>query len=652
MDEIKIKILPEDREISSKKNKNLLEALIENGINIYADCGGQGVCGKCKVKVISGEFNTEESYLISSEEKKNNIVLACETFPKTDIIIELIKELQVGYIQTIKENVSLCLQSEQENLEFLLKKQNLDLNPIIKFINLKLQKPTLEKPISDFENLLSCLSDELKESRIFLNNFEILQNLSIQIRDYNWECGVLVGEDITENFDTKSTRQNNYEILQVLPYKENKEFYGIALDIGTTTVSASLINLNDFVTIITKSAFNQQIVYGEDVITRIIYSEKEDGLRNLNQKIINTINQIIDSICFEKGILFKDIHTAVVAGNTTMIHILFNIAPKYIRIEPYIPTITFPPSLNAKQVGFNINPYGKIYSLPLVSSYIGGDIVSGIIATGIDLTSDISVLLDLGTNGEIVLGNSDFLVSAACSCGPAFEGVGITSGMRATIGAIEDIEFKDGEINYKVIGNTKPVGICGSGLIDIPAELFKARIIDRSGKFIRDNKLYSKYIRENENGEFEFVIVKKEFTANNKDIVITESDIQNILRSKGAIFHGLHTLVKYLNLNFEDIKKVYIAGGFGCFLDINKAKILGLLPDIDEKKFVIAGNTSLTGAKMFLVSKKARKRAYEVARKMTYVDLSSLPMYMNEYTSSLFIPHTDFSLFPNVSKML
>jgi len=652
METIRIKILPKGEEIITKKNKSLLEALIENGINIYADCGGQGSCGRCKIKVISGEYDTEESYLVSFEEKQKNIVLACQTFPKTDIILELVEELQFGYIKTIEESVSLCLQSEKESLEFLLKKQDLDLNPVVKFINLKLQKPTLEKPISDFENLLSHLSKVISEIKISLNDFEILQKLPIQIRDYNWKCGVVVGEDIAENFDSKSIRQNNYEILQILPCKEDKKFYGIALDIGTTTVSGSLISLNSFNTIVTKSTFNQQIVYGEDIITRIIYSEKEEGLKNLNQKVINTINQIIDSICFEKRILFKDIYTAVVAGNTTMIHILFNIPPKYIRIEPYTPAISFIPSLNAKEVGFNISHYGKIYSLPLVSSYIGGDTVAGIIATGIDLTEDISVLLDLGTNGEIVLGNKDFLVSAACSCGPAFEGVGMVSGMRATIGAIEDIEFKDGEIKYKVIGNTKPIGICGSGLIDIPAELFKARIIDRSGKFMRDNKIYSKYIRENENGELEFVIVKKEFTANNRDIVITESDIQNILRSKGAIFHGLHTLAKYLSLTFEDIKRLYIAGGFGCFLDINKAKILGLLPDIDERKFVIAGNTSLAGAKMYLVSKQARKRAYEVAKKMTYVDLSSLPMYMNEYTSSLFIPHTDFSLFPNVSKML
>lgn len=646
MSNIKIKILPENKEFFVEKNRNLLSSLISSGINIYGGCGGKGVCGKCKVKIISGEYDTVASQFISKEERENNIILACQTFPKTNIVLEILKETQIEYIKTAEESTSLCYISQFEDLKYLIKHQNLDLNPVLKFIDIKLLKPDLQHPISDFENLKNCLHNK-QIGNVYTENIEILQKLPLLIRDNNWEIKVVLSENSLSSI-------NEYNIIEVLYSKEDKNYYGVAVDIGTTTVAVSLIDFKNFETIITKSSFNQQMVYGEDIITRIIYAEENNGIEELNQKVISTINQIINSICIEKNISFNDIYTAAVAGNTTMIHLLFKIYPGYIRREPYIPGISFLPVINVKDIRININPNGKVYTLPLVASYIGGDIVGGVVSTGMDLSEDISVLLDLGTNGEIVVGNKEFLISAACSCGPAFEGVGIKSGMRATIGAIEDIEIKKDGIEYRVIGDTKPLGICGSGLIDIPAELFKYGVIDRSGKFVKDikNKFLSNRVRQNEDGEYEFLIVEKSLTTNNKDIVITESDIQNILRSKGAIFHGLYTLIKYLNLSLEDIKKIYISGGFGCFLNVEKAKILGLLPDLENEKFVVSGNTSLSGAKMFLVSKVARERIYEVAKKMTYVDLSVLPMYMNEYTSSLFIPHTDFSLFPNVVKML
>ena len=640
MNNIKIKVISENKEFLAEKTKNLLFSLISSGVNIYADCGGKGVCGKCKLKIISGKYISFPSQFLSKEEQKNNIVLACKTFPETDIVLEVLKDTKI-----ISEEILSCYYSKFEDLEYLIKQQKLDLNPVIKIMEVKLNKPDLQNPISDFENLkISILGRKIKN--IFLKNIWLLQNLPLIIRNNEWKINLVLNEN--------DFSKDEYNIIEILSNKENKNFYGIAVDLGTTTVVVSLINLENFQTIITKSAFNQQMVYGADVITRIMHAEKDNGLEELNQKIVDTINQIVNSICSKKNISLSDIYTAVIAGNTTMIHLFLKIYPGYIRRQPYIPAISFLPSIDVKDVGININPKGSIYSLPLVASYVGGDIVGGVVATNMDLSEEISVLLDLGTNGEVVLGNKEFLISAACSCGPAFEGVGIKSGIRAVYGAIEDISIKEDKIEYIVIGDNKPLGICGSGLIAITAELFKNGVIDRSGRFSNniENKFLLSRIRKNYDSEYEFLVLEKNLTANNKDIVITESDIQNILRSKGAIFHGLYALLKYLNLSFKDIKKIYISGGFGCFLDIEKAKILGLLPDLENEKFIISGNTSLAAAKMFLVSKNFRERVYEVAKKMAYVDLSSLPIYMNEYTSTLFIPHTDISLFPNVAKIL
>jgi uncharacterized 2Fe-2S/4Fe-4S cluster protein (DUF4445 family) len=368
---------------------------------------------------------------------------------------------------------------------------------------------------------------------------------------------------------------------------------------------------------------------------------------------------LISKLISDAKILLKDVYVIVFSGNTTMTHFLYNIPAANIRREPYVPVMTKFPIVKSEELNLMINPKGIVYTFPCVASYVGGDIVSGVISCGIDMKEEISALIDLGTNGEIVIGNKEFLVCAACSAGPAFEGVGIKCGMRAISGAIEDIKIFGDKIEFSVVDNVEPIGICGSGLIGIPAELLKNGLIDRAGKFVKmfDDKKFNKNlfqrVRENNDGEKEFVLVYKD--ENEKipyDIVITENDILNIIRSKGAIFHGLHTMLKYLNLDFNDISKVYISGGFGSYLDINNAKVLGLLPDIENEKFVVSGNTSLLGAKLFLLCEEVRKKVSVVSEKMTYLDLSSQPFYMNEYSSSLFMPHTDLNLFPNISKII
>lgn len=640
----KLKILPYNIETEIQENKTLLELIISCGVNIYASCGGKGSCGKCKVKILSGSYRSEVSHLVSEEEKKQNVVLACKTWLLTDSTVEIPQQTQLEQIKTLEGLNETVLKFVSEATKESFEKAGFDISPVVKFLYLNLPPPTIDNPVADVDRIVSYIEHNEKLKVIY--NIDLLFTLAETLRKNSWKVKTVLFEQFCPS-------EFIYELIDVVPPQLDK-LYAVVVDVGTTTVVVALVDILNSKIIDIRSMLNQQMVYGQDVITRIVYSEQNNGLAQLNQKIVTTINELIDVAAKTHNIQLKDIYTVVVAGNTTMMHFLFNLNAKYIRREPYVPVVNKLPPVNAKDVGIMINPKGKIYALPLVSSYVGGDIVGGVVACGIDISSELCVLLDLGTNGEMVVGNKEFLVSAACSCGPAFEGVGIESGMIATDGAIEDVRIRDNCVEYKVINNKKPVGICGSGLISIPVELFKAGVIDRSGKFLKDikNIELKKRIRENQNGEYEFVVVEKDMTDINKDIVITESDIQNILRSKGAIFHGLYTLLKYLNLNFSDIKKIYISGGFGRYIDIKKAQVLGLLPDVEEDKFVISGNTSLSGAILFLLSKKARERVYKVQQKMTYVDLSSLPMYMNEYSSSLFIPHTDFSLFPNVVKYL
>jgi uncharacterized 2Fe-2S/4Fe-4S cluster protein (DUF4445 family) len=332
-----------------------------------------------------------------------------------------------------------------------------------------------------------------------------------------------------------------------------------------------------------------------------------------------------------------------------MIHLLLKVDPSFIRREPYVPTANFVPVVRASEAGIKINPRGLLACVPGVSGYVGGDITAGVLASGISEAEELSILIDIGTNGEIVLGNKDWMISCAASAGPAFEGSGVVCGMRATKSAIQRFEInpKDLKVNYDTIGESSPVGICGSGYIDIISELLKSHIIDKNGKI--NTSINDSRIRQGEFGK-EFVLVDKKDTGHKQDIVITEMDLDNLKRAKAAIFSATSALVKHLNLSFDDVKKIYIAGGFGTYLDIEKAITIGLLPDLPRKKFVFIGNSSLAGAREILLSVDAFRRADQIAKKTTYFELSVEPGYMDEYVAALFFPHTDKERFPSVIK--
>ncbi len=424
--------------------------------------------------------------------------------------------------------------------------------------------------------------------------------------------------------------------------------YGIAVDIGTTTIVVYFIDLKTGSIVDIGSTYNSQIRFGDDVITRIIYATEGGGLQELKDAVVSDINALIKTIMERHDIGPSEISAAVIAGNTVMSHIFWGLDTASIREEPYDPLMTRFPIWKASTAGLSMNPDAQVYTVPCVASYVGGDIVAGVLASKLHLKEEIALFMDIGTNGEIVIGNNEWLMTAACSAGPCFEGSGIKCGMRATTGAIEAVRIDPVTLipSLSVIGEGRPVGICGSGMIDAISEMLLTGIIDQKGRLVEGR---SASTRRSEDGP-EYVLFHDHKL--HRDIVLTEVDIENILRSKAAIYGGISTLLSGAGLSMDTINKVYIAGGFGNCLDVKKAIIIGMLPDMPEEKFKFLGNTSITGAYMCLMSAKLRNDAEVIASRMTYIELSVSGMFMEEYISALFLPHTDMNLFPTVAGLL
>jgi len=441
------------------------------------------------------------------------------------------------------------------------------------------------------------------------------------------------------------------EVLDIFPGDATRTRYGAAVDIGTTTIVVYLVDMTSGRIIGTASTYNSQVKCGDDVITRIVYATERNGLKELQNLAVGNINNMLMELAERNNVPPSMIDYLVVAGNTTMEHLFYGIDPQYIREEPYIPAATFFPLIRGKSIGLQVDLQAIIYSMPNVASYVGGDVSAGVLVSQIHKQDRVSLFIDIGTNGEIVLGNKDWLVTAACSAGPAFEGSGIKFGMRAMEGAIEEVEInpKTYDVNYRVIGDVKPIGICGSGMIDALAEMYLNGVIDQKGK-IRE-EIGSKRIRRGESG-LEYVLAWRVESAINKEIVITEVDLDNLIRAKAAIYAGFSTLLSQMNMTFAEIEKLYIAGGFGRYIDIERAITIGMLPDLPVDKFQFLGNTSIMGAYYALLCDRLRHEAEEIARRMTYIELSVSRNFMDEYLSALFLPHTNLSAFPTVNKEL
>jgi uncharacterized 2Fe-2S/4Fe-4S cluster protein (DUF4445 family) len=468
----------------------------------------------------------------------------------------------------------------------------------------------------------------LGSERPVTTDLSVLRHLAEALREQGGRVSVLLQE-----------RGAGLHVLEVRPGHDAKPVLGLAIDIGTTTVAAQLVDLEDGRVLATRTSYNLQIRRGADIITRIEYASRTpERLAEMRGLVLETINGLIAQMTPEAD----QIRAAFIAGNTTMVHLLLGLPPRHIRETPYVPTVNPVPVLTAAEVGLAVHPAAVVECAPGVGSYVGGDITAGLLATDLPANhEDVYLFLDVGTNGEIVIGNAEWMVACACSAGPAFEGSGIKCGMRAAEGAIEHVEIEAGNgsrVRYKVIGGGKPAGICGSGLICLLGELFRCGIVDQAGRF--------------HDGEHSFLIESGANTASGDDLVITDADLDNLIRTKAAIYAACALILDNVGLDWSAIARVYIAGGFGRYIQINDAVLIGMLPDLPHQRFSYIGNAALTGAYIALLSGERRRRLAEIAAQMTYVDLSSDPRYMDSYVKALFLPHTDPERFPSLAKIL
>jgi len=640
MEKFKVTFYPDNKTVEVEKEKTILSAAISAGVYINSSCGGDGVCGRCKVILKSGQVISQPAGRITLEERKHGVHLACLATIQSDLEVEVPAESRVDLEKLSPEEIDLRLKgfySESEEVESAVSVLGEEIfvhSPLATKLYLELPPPDLEDKISDLERLYRQIR-RIQDIPIMQTGLANIRRLGELLRSADWKITVTLGK-----------RNGTTEIVLVEPGDTSHKNFGLCFDIGTTTISGQLVDLNNKKVLGTKATYNKQASFGSDIITRIIYAQEQDGLEKLHHAVIDGMNQMIQELIQEHKIDLNDVNCILCAGNTTMVHLLLRVEPTYIRREPYVPTANFVPTIRAAEAGIKINPRGLLSCVPGVSSYVGGDVTAGVLSCGLDDTQDLSILIDIGTNGEIVLGNRDFLISASASAGPAFEGSGVSYGMRSSKGAIQRVKITpaDFKVTYSTIGEARPLGICGSGYIDIIAQMLGAGLLDKNGKI---KTVKHPRIRDGEESR-EFIVAFKNECDISADIVITEDDIENIKRSKAAIYSAASSLVKHMNLDFAEIKKIFIAGGFGTCIDVGNAINIGLLPDLERSRFIFVGNSSLAGARQTLLSYEAMKKADEIARKITYFELSVEPGYMDEYIAALFFPHTDLNKFPSV----
>ncbi len=628
----------EEVTVSTMAGENLLETARKSNVVIDAPCSGNGSCGKCRIKLLGGELDSKKTRHINDEEWAEGWRLACCSTVTGDVEV-MVPDIASAYRSRMKVadlSSPKEIQIFDDCMEHL---SEADLTPgnNIRIVKLKMAIPTLDDTMPDNERLTRALQVETGIEKTELP-FSTLMELPDVLRASDFEVQCVIAQNKEHVF-----------VYDVLDGKTDAVAAGLAIDIGTTTVSAVAVDLISGKILAKASAGNGQIRYGADVINRIIESQKPGGHKKLQDAIIDeTLNPMIHQMCHAAGIKPRQIYRLSVGGNSTMNHLLLGINADPLRMEPYIPAFYKTNSIFASDIRLHVHPDAHVIISPNIGSYVGGDITAGALVSMIWNQPHFSLFIDLGTNGELVFGNSDFMMSCACSAGPAFEGGDISCGMRATDGAIEacTIDKETMDPTFDIIGDPgqKPIGLCGSGIIDVIAELFRCGIISPKGKFIREGKR----IKHDHYGMGSYVLAFEEEAAGSKDVEITEVDIDNFIRAKGAIFSAIRTMLKSLDFDISMIEEVYVAGGIGSGINMQNAVNIGMFPDIPIECYHYIGNSSLCGAYAMLLSTKAERKVYELAQNMTYLELSTEPGYMDEFVACCFLPHTDSSLFPTV----
>ncbi len=594
---MKIKIISEkvDYNLNTNGRETILEIIQKSNAEIIAPCGGMKKCGKCLVKTtaITQPPDDEEIRLLGKKNIDEGFRLACFIKGEDGMVVEVPAQSAKNKILT------------NSNLEID------SFRPAIGLKKIKTEIPHLDRQVSDISNILH--NSNMKVDK---NNLPLLK-------------------DITEALSSSSNEPtviSYYDIIKGVENKENGHFFGIAIDIGTTTMAAYLYSLEngDFTGVV--SELNNQKQFGADVISRINYAQTEEkGLSRLNIVLVNQLNELIEKLCKEHALKTNDIYMITLAGNTTMMHFLMGLDPINIGKLPFIPVSTEMHDFPAAELGIKINKFGHALCLPSVSAYIGADIIAGLLACKLRTEDEISLLIDIGTNGEMVLGNKERMISCSTAAGPAFEGANIRFGTGGISGAIDAVSIMDGKVSFTTIDQKDPVGICGSGIVDAVAQMLKNDIIDETGRFYDDDEIMVSGELAERLFEFEGI---KAFRIID-EICITQKDVREIQNAKAAIAAGISTLIKKYHIMPNDVKKIYLAGGFGNYLNVESAMAIGLLPKLSLENVIPSGNTAGAGASMCLLSHKYIEEAEEIKKLVEYIELTTDPGFTNEYIDNM-----------------
>ena len=622
--------------IECNAGDNLLELARRANVAIDAPCSGNGSCGKCRVQLLEGELETIRSRHISDGEYEAGWRLSCNSKVVGDCTV-LVPDIASAYQSRMKtadlsspEEVAIFEQAQTE-----LRQSGIEFTNNFRSVELTMAEPTADDTMPDNERLTWAIQAELGVEKVEIP-FAVMVKLASTLREYGFHVTVK-GELLGSTF----------RCMEITSPEDNV-IAGCAIDIGTTTVSMVLVDLESGKILAKGSSGNGQIRFGADVINRIIEQGKPGGKKKLQDAIVKeTLTPIIANLCKSAGISARSILRLCVGANTTMNHLFVGVDAQSVRMDPYIPSFFAWEGLLAGDLKLPANPLAPVLIAPNIGSYVGGDITAGTLASLIWDKDEMSLFIDLGTNGEIVFGNRDFMVSCACSAGPAFEGGDISCGMRATDGAIEacTIDKVTMEPTLTIVGDAeqRPVGICGSGIIDIISELFRTGIINAKGLFVREGER----VARDEHGMGRYVIAKASESETGREVSINEVDIDNFIRAKGAIFSAIDTMLQSVDMTVDEISHVYVAGGIGSGINMRNAVNIGMFPDVELEKFSYIGNSSLTGAYAMVLSDQAGEKCTELGANMTYLELSTYPGYMDSFVAACFIPHTDARLFPN-----
>ncbi|NQU09174.1 DUF4445 domain-containing protein [bacterium] len=618
---------PLRKTVTVETGTSLLEAAGTADIVIGGACGGDGICGRCKMIVQEGAIRGGASGLLTREEIQRGVVLACQSFVEGDLRVEIPPDTLVSDRVVADEDAQRfrAIQPGITSRPFAR-------SPLVRRVFLQLPPPTLENHLADAERVQEMVTRQTGIESMQMG-LRVLRGLPDVLRENGFAVTATIGR-----------RSGVAEVMEVVGGDCSGCNYAAVVDVGTTTVVVHLVDLNELTTVDAQACFNSQAVYGREVTARILATERK-GVNALQELVVEDINRLVTTLVTRNHVQPRDVTAVVCAGNTTMLHILLGLPASNIRRHPFIATSIEPPTLRAAEIGLRINPRGLVHCVPGISSWVGGDLTAGILATGLHERDETAMLIDVGTNGEIILGNKDWLMACSASTGPALEGASVQCGMIAEKGAIEKVYVEDDQVRCKVIGNVAPKGLCGSGIIDLIAVLLDRGVIDRAGQFVAHSDPAVAFVK----GRGRYVVAGQAAGAV-KDVYLAQDDLENVITAKAAIFAATKIMLDRLDLGFDQISRVFLAGGFGSYIDRRNAIKIGLLPDLPLPRIQYVGNTSIWGAKLAALSSEALDELRAIRRKTTYYDLLGSDDYVEQFRQAMFLPHTDIGLFPSLQQ--